>query len=307
MKTYNNHPHWYNQPLRLTKEQKRDPLPVLDDFFECYHLNDVREMLWEWVTEVISSQRSISNEALSRNNHLYFYEKIEGIIEVAFVMKKKIHQHRRRVEKRRLMKGISPEKDLPVKVQVNNINSVIDKPAIETAANEDIFNKPKRLIEYIDDDPLYVINEIFKSDRLAFFCNKLRVWFDVALSAECSVYDEAKQRSQVILFRDQLLMLVEALYIIRTQNTKSDVNNISNEEDETRLLNRYQIANPLQIINSFFEKISTVYITQELNDCLDAGICFSGPWPDNMCEVNVLTMYRNVLCLIKSAERLLVR
>jgi hypothetical protein len=152
-----------------------------------------------------------------------------------------------------------------------------------------------------------VINVIFKSDHLAFFCDELRACFDVILSAESSVYDDAEQRRQLLLFRDELLILVEALYIIRTQNTKADIKEIINEADKPRLLNRDQIANPLQTINSFFEKFPTVYITRELNDCLDAGNCFSGPRPDNMCEVNVLEIYRNVLCLVKAANRLLPR
>jgi hypothetical protein len=35
-KTYNKRPQWYNQPLRLTKEQLKNPLPVLDGFFKTY-------------------------------------------------------------------------------------------------------------------------------------------------------------------------------------------------------------------------------------------------------------------------------
>jgi hypothetical protein len=104
-KTYNRHPYWYNQPLRLTEEQKKDPLPVLDDFFECYHLNEVRQMLWDWLIEVISSNRSIASEPLERSNHLYFYEKIEEIIEAAYILRKKMHKHRRKQEKKRLKKS----------------------------------------------------------------------------------------------------------------------------------------------------------------------------------------------------------
>ncbi|MBO9203228.1 MULTISPECIES: hypothetical protein [Niastella] len=100
-KTYNKHPQWYNQPLRLTKEQKKDPLLVLDDFFECYHLNEVRQTLWEWLTEVLSSQRSVAIEPLDRNNHIHFYEKIEAVIELAFVMKNRMHKHRRRQERKK--------------------------------------------------------------------------------------------------------------------------------------------------------------------------------------------------------------
>src|ERR1044072_2101003 len=89
-KTSNNHPQWYNQPLRLNQDQKKDPLPVFLDFFECYHLKDVREKLWQWVTEVVTSPYYISSEPLERSDHLYFYEKMELIIEAAFVLKKKM-------------------------------------------------------------------------------------------------------------------------------------------------------------------------------------------------------------------------
>ncbi|OQP49388.1 hypothetical protein A4H97_29075 [Niastella yeongjuensis] len=86
-KTYNKHPQWYNQPLRLSEEQLDNPLLVLDDFFQCYHLNETRELLWQWLTAIISSPGSISSEPLERSNHIYFYEKIEEIIEAAFVLK----------------------------------------------------------------------------------------------------------------------------------------------------------------------------------------------------------------------------
>lgn len=74
-KTHNNHPQWCNQPLRLTKEQRKDPLPIFDDFFECYHLKDVREKLWEWVSEILVSPNDVSSGPLDRSDHLYFYEK----------------------------------------------------------------------------------------------------------------------------------------------------------------------------------------------------------------------------------------
>ena len=87
-KSYNEHPQWYNEPLRLTKEQSRDPLLVFNDFFQGYHLNETREILWQWLTAVISSPGGISIEPLERSNHLYFYEKIEAFIEPDSFLKK---------------------------------------------------------------------------------------------------------------------------------------------------------------------------------------------------------------------------
>jgi hypothetical protein len=86
-KSSNHHPHWSKEPLRLTTEQKANPLIAFDDFFECYHLHEVREILWNWTVEVLSSPHGISSDHQERNNHIYFYEKIETLVEAAFVLR----------------------------------------------------------------------------------------------------------------------------------------------------------------------------------------------------------------------------
>lgn len=96
MKTYNKHPEWYNQPLRLSQDQKQSPYLAIEDFFECYHLHEVREILWNWMVEVISSPRGISHEHFERNGHLYFYEKIEQLVEGAYMALKKAKKQKRR-------------------------------------------------------------------------------------------------------------------------------------------------------------------------------------------------------------------
>lgn len=88
MRTCNNHPQWYNQPLRLNEEEWNNPMSVINHFFECYHLNDVRDVFWNWLVEVISSSGSISNEGIERGNHMYFYEIIEKLVEACFVLRK---------------------------------------------------------------------------------------------------------------------------------------------------------------------------------------------------------------------------
>lgn len=303
-KTYNKHPQWYNQPLRLTKEQKHDPLPVLDDFFECYHLNEVRQTLWEWLSEVVSSPRSISSDHHDRSNYVYFYEKIEGVIEAVFIIRKKIHKHRRRREKRKLKKGTHPGRDQAVNINESTSSQIL--PAVETVENEEVFNKPKQLIEYVDGAPMYVIIEVYKNESLSFLRDQLRDWLHVALSAESSTYEEGEQRRQLLSFQEQLLMLIEALFIIYSQNLESaDILKQNREGDKPRLLSQDQIAKPMQVVADFFEKLPMVYILRELNDWLEAGICYAGDYPDNMSELQVLFTYRNVLCLIKAANRLL--
>lgn len=88
MRALNKHPDWYNQPLRLNNDERQNPRLVIENFFESYHLQEVREILWNWMVEIVSSSRSIAQEGKQRNDHIYFYEKIEALVEAAFL----IHQ-----------------------------------------------------------------------------------------------------------------------------------------------------------------------------------------------------------------------
>lgn len=304
-KTYNRHPQWYNQPLRLTEEQLKDPLPVLDEFFQCYHLNEIRQILWEWFAEVVSSHRSISIESLDRSNHLYFYEKIEEIIEAAFIIKKRIHKNRRRKEKQKLQKNVHSESNQDSKPK-NDISTIGKLADFEFVEKEKILNKPKQLIEFVHDAPIFAIGEVFKDECLPALLNHLRNWLHVALSDDSSIYEDGEQRRQLITFHEELLLLVEALFVIYTQNIDDE-----NKKEKIAAVNKItlfcqdQIANPINVIAAFYEKFPIAYIFRELNDWLEAGISFPGPYPESMSELQALHTYRNVLCLLKSAERLL--
>jgi hypothetical protein len=86
MRSLNNHPEWHNQPLRLNEDELKNPRLTIENFFECYHLQEVRQMLWSWMVEIVSSSRSISQEGQQRNDHIYFYEKMESLVEAAFLI-----------------------------------------------------------------------------------------------------------------------------------------------------------------------------------------------------------------------------
>jgi hypothetical protein len=105
MKTFNKHPQWYNQPLRLSEANKQNPVEVLDDFFQCYHLNETREIIWNWLVEVNSSPHGVSQDHHERNNHFFFYKKIEELIEAAFILRNRVNKKAKR--KRRKQKRMA--------------------------------------------------------------------------------------------------------------------------------------------------------------------------------------------------------
>jgi hypothetical protein len=295
-KSFNKHPQWYNQPLRLTKEQMQNPMLILHDFFQCYHLNETRQILWEWFTEVVSSSRSISIEGADRNDHVFFYEKVEEIIEAAFVIKKRFHKRRLRKQKRENRRNGQLNANPDAKAVISDF---------EFVEKDVILNKTKRLIEFVTEAPVYVITEVFKEESLTCLSMHLRNWLLVALCDDSSVYEIREQRQQLITFHDELQLLVEALFVICSRSTDDDTIKEKIAVNKIRLLNRDQIANPVQVVTTFYDKFPIAYVLRELNDWLEAGISYAGTYPDTMSELQALHTFRTVVCLVKSADRLI--
>jgi hypothetical protein len=82
-KSFNIHPYWHSVPL-LNEQEKNNPFLVLEEFFQCYYVNDVREIMWGWTVAVVSSPNSISEDPHDRNNHIFFYEKMEQLVEACW-------------------------------------------------------------------------------------------------------------------------------------------------------------------------------------------------------------------------------
>lgn len=76
----------HNQLLRLTREQQQEPGAVLTYFFECYHLKDLRELLWDWLLTALSSDNVTYAKGRERSNLIFLYEKLESLVEAAYLM-----------------------------------------------------------------------------------------------------------------------------------------------------------------------------------------------------------------------------
>ncbi|OQP58842.1 hypothetical protein A3860_39220 [Niastella vici] len=166
--------------------------------------------------------------------------------------------------------------------------------------------KRKRLIEYIDDDPLYVLKEVFKPGEDLFISEELNYLLIIGLSSDLCAYDDWGNRLPLVFFYDQLLLLVEALYILNLRNIKSVDKKENVYAYEINLLSKEQIANPKQVIVDFFRIFSIDYIMRETEDWFLAGITYPASLPENIYgPYHIYCIYCNVLCLIKSAERLI--
>jgi len=76
------------------------------------------------------------------------------------------------------------------------------------------FQKPKRLIEDVDKDPLYVIKKVFADTDRDFLREILRKWLFRALINNHSPNKTIEQQLQLLFFHDQLVNLIDVLFFI---------------------------------------------------------------------------------------------
>src|SRR5687767_5400851 len=76
-------PEWHHKPLRLTVSEIDNPSLVLDQFFQCYHLPDIRACLNAWL------QDALAKETIESKHHFATHKEVEKLVEAAWL----IHQN----------------------------------------------------------------------------------------------------------------------------------------------------------------------------------------------------------------------
>mgnify|MGYP006964479361 CR=1 FL=1 len=74
------YPDWHKQPFRLSIEEMENPYLVLDEFFSCYDLINIRAYLREWLNEAMNTHESGTIDLLC------IYEHVEKLIEAAWML-----------------------------------------------------------------------------------------------------------------------------------------------------------------------------------------------------------------------------
>lgn len=72
------------------KQEKRDagrnPLAVIAEFCENYHLPEAQDMLWEWLVTALGKSPSLYDTGKERSNLFFFYENIEEILKAVYAL-----------------------------------------------------------------------------------------------------------------------------------------------------------------------------------------------------------------------------
>ena len=75
-----------NAPVRLSKEELKNPGKVLSCFFGAYHLHEIRHHLGALTEIGLTKENTHYDTAKERDSLLWFYYQIETMIEAAWLM-----------------------------------------------------------------------------------------------------------------------------------------------------------------------------------------------------------------------------
>lgn len=81
MHNFELHPEFYNQPILLTEEEKKDPLPVIKQFFDDIKLIEVRIYLYNLLEVALTRPNTIYDDASERDAVLCFVKELEKMAE----------------------------------------------------------------------------------------------------------------------------------------------------------------------------------------------------------------------------------
>lgn len=83
-------------PVGLTEQERQNPHIVLADFFSSFHLQDIHEMLWDWLVAALSSESGAYSSGHARSNLIYVYEKVMLLMQAANSINRRNKKKQRR-------------------------------------------------------------------------------------------------------------------------------------------------------------------------------------------------------------------
>jgi hypothetical protein len=85
MSIYTDNPNVFNQPLRLSIEERSNPRQVFTEFFVDYSLSECRDWLSRIVNTCLTSYDVEFNDPDKRDDLLHFVERLEAILEATTI------------------------------------------------------------------------------------------------------------------------------------------------------------------------------------------------------------------------------
>ena len=86
MSHFQQHHQFYDKPIRLSEEEKKDPIKVIDEFFTDYNLSEIREINHDVDRVCLSSDAPPFQDPEERDLLISYRESEEKVLEAASVL-----------------------------------------------------------------------------------------------------------------------------------------------------------------------------------------------------------------------------
>ena len=93
MRPNDHHEAWEMKPRKLTIEETEHPEMVIDEFFQYANLPELRWYLWEGTKTLVTGTFHCLRSR-ERTNLIYFYERLEKLIEINHVLHERNKRNR---------------------------------------------------------------------------------------------------------------------------------------------------------------------------------------------------------------------
>jgi hypothetical protein len=86
MSHFQQHHGFYDKPIRLSEEEKKDPLKVIDEFFTDYNLSEIREINHDVDRVCLSSDAPPFHDPEEQDLLISYRESEEKVLEAAAIL-----------------------------------------------------------------------------------------------------------------------------------------------------------------------------------------------------------------------------
>ena len=171
------------------------------------------------------------------------------------------------------------------------------------------FQKPKRLIEEVDKDPLYVIKKVFDDIDRDCLRQYLRKWFCRALTVYQPPYKSIEEQLQLLFFHDELVALIEALYFITEKKAPEHelLNQLRAELEKYPPCNQLisGVKDEMLVVKRFYKLFTIEYVRNELWDWLVTAVLSKDEKPEGIDREAVIWAYEWVQYLTEAAFQMI--
>ena len=295
LKALTDYPEWHHKPLRLSRAEIQNPWLVFEEFFDMFHLTNIRDDLKLWLDDTANS----GTEDMIR--HAHTCGMVEKLAEAAHLLYE---------EKVQEENGEDDDEAISEEQEPSSGEAEEDDSGFEEDSGRKSFAK-RLLVKADRNNPEKTMVRVFKIEEPDTLKETIQQWCRMALANDRANYEEASQREDVLVFCDEVLKLSEASYCIGKiysieKRSGFDLNRPKDlqvdllRKEQGFSLTYEELLDPLQILHRFCENFPEAYVKAELWDMFDSAV-ISGKEPG---KFSLLLHYQCLLTLTEAARYL---